>query len=107
MCQIPYSLGVLCIITAVQCAAPGVSAWIAPGLERAQQATAQTRTMVRKEAEILIQLCKPPTIGILKLALLFRLFFFSLLLYFISLPACTEKYLVMTNLLNLCVAHKS
>lgn len=42
-----------------------------PGLERALHLEARAYTVARKEAEILIKLRKPPTIGIRKLLLLF------------------------------------
>lgn len=62
-----------------------------PGLERALHPEAQACTVARKEAEILIKLCKPPTIGIRKLLLLFGLF------HFMSLPLYTEKCCVITE----------
>ena len=56
-----------------------------PGLERALRPEEQARTAAWKEAEILIQLCKPPTVGIRMFGPVFGL------IHFISLPLHRKK----------------
>lgn len=51
-----------------------------PGLERALHPEAQACTVAGREAEILIKLCKPPTVGIRMFGPIFGL------IHFISFP---------------------